>query len=549
MEFVGKAINGYHLMEYVGFDGISTLYKAAAPKGEQFVVIKVFPSELGRNRQILEKMRASLQALSRMKHPGIVPVMKFSISEGYPYVVMPFIVAGSLEDRIAFGALTAINTEVVIRETASALSKAHSHGLVHGNLNPSQIFFDENGKVQVIGIGEESVLKVFSEGLQTVGEGSYDYRAPEAMNGGRVTPSSDQYSLALIALQLLSRLPVNEALHGLKYHLENGKGIRTRPNGQTIALPSKVMNVLARALSKNPSDRFPSIKAMFQALEAAIWKETPSEEMLSKGTPSSKIKPVQEKTGTEKRSSKRILVFAVAILIVLCLFAIEPALTLQGDLKLGSLLSNIGMMKSTEVGGDVSIKAAMTEPTKVATLVPSETGIVVGDIEILPTSGSPTEGTEQDEGETPVYSSTPPPPSSTSSPTPTKISSYATSTSVPTQTASKTSTATLPPTSTQPPPTMTITPIPPNRCSSYPGSDRYCTPTPQPTIPPSQCSRYHRSDDYCTPVPGATIPSDWCSEYSGSDYYCTRTPEPTIPPDQCSRDYHDDNFCTRTPEP
>jgi serine/threonine protein kinase len=543
MEFVGKAINGYHLMEYVGFDGISTLYKAATPKGEQFVVIKVFPSELGRNRQILEEMRASFHALSRMKHPGIVPVMNFSISEGHPYIVMPFMAAGSLGDRIAFGALTAINTEVVIRETASALSKAHSRGLVHGNLNPSQIFFDENGKVQIIGIGEESVLKVFSDGLRVDGEGNYDYRAPEAMNGGRITPSSDQYSLALIALQLLSRLPVDEALRGLEFHLENGNGIRTRPNNQTIGLPSKVIDVLARALSKNPSDRFPSIKAMFQALEAAIWKETPSKE-----TPSSKAKPTQEITGTEKRSRNRILIFAVAILIVLCLFAIEPALTLQGDLKLGSLLSNIGIMKSTEVGGEVSIKSGVMDSTEVVTMVPDEIAIIVGDIEILPTSDSPTEGSEQDEGETPIHSSTP-------------ASSSATSTPMPTQIVAATSTMVFTATSTEPQPTPTPTepqhtPTPsseptidPDRCRRDPDSKFYCTRTPEPTIPPSQCSRYYRSDDYCTPVPGATIPPDWCSEYSGSDYYCTRTPEPTIPPDQCSRDYHDDNFCTRTPEP
>jgi serine/threonine protein kinase len=543
MEFVGKAINGYHLMEYVGCDGISTLYKAALPKGEQFVTIKVFPSELGRNRQILEKMRASFHALSRVKHPGIVPVMNFSVNEGYPFIVMPFMAAGSLEDRIAFGALTAINTEVVVRETAAALSKAHSHGLVHGNLNPSQIFFDENGGVKIIGVGEESILKVFSEGLQTDGEGSYDYRAPEAMNGGRITPSSDQYSLALIALQLLSRLPVNEALHGLELHLENGNGIRTRLNDQAIGLPSRVIDVLARALSKNPSDRFPSIKAMFQALEAAIWKETPSKE-----TPSSKIQPVQERTGVEKRSHKRILIFAVAILIVLCLFAIEPALTLQGDLNLESVLSHIGIVKSTEIDGDVSIKAGMIEPTKVATLVPDETMIVVGGIEISPTIDSPTEGSGQDEDETPVQSQTP-------------ASSSATSTPIPTQIVPATSTMVFTATPTEPQPTPTPTepqhtPTPsseptidPDRCSRHRDSEWYCTRTPEPTIPPSQCSRYYRSDDYCTPVPGATIPPDWCSRYSESDYYCTRTPEPTIPPDQCSRDYHDDNFCTRTPEP
>jgi serine/threonine protein kinase len=567
MEFTGKALNGYQLLEYMGSDGISTLYKASASKGEKFVAIKVFPAELAQNRQILESMRASFQALSRMSHPGVVPVMNFSMSEGHPYVVLPFLAAGSLEDRIAFGALAAINTEVVIKEAASALEKAHSQGLVHGNLNPSQIYFDENGRVQIIGIGEGSFLRLFSQSMGLEAQGTFDYRAPEAKNGGKITPLSDQYSLALIALQLLARLPIEDALRGLVLHTENKRGARTRPNSQHIGLPSKVIEVLSRALSTNPSNRFPSIKAMFQALQTTVWKETPSPE----------ARPIQKKAkigkpGAEKSKRNRVLVFAVAIFIVLCLFAMEPVFSLKGDLKLASLFSNIGLKKSTETVDDPSVKMGMTEPVKVTTLVPGDGGIVIGGTEILPTSGSPTDESEEGENETPVHSPTPTLSGATSTPLPTQVSPNATSTPVPTKIASHTPSATSPPTSTVPPTNTSLPTIPPNQCSryyrsdnyctpvpgatinpdwcsEYSGSDYYCTPTPEPTIPPNQCSRYHRSDNYCTPVPGATINPDWCSEYSGSDYYCTPAPEPTIPPDQCSRDYHDDNFCTRTPEP
>jgi hypothetical protein len=536
MEFTGKAINGYRILEPVACDGISTLYKAASPNGGKLVGIKIFPSELSRNRQILERMRTSFQAVSRINHPGILPVMSFNVIEGYPYIVIPFIAAGSLEDRIAFGALAAINTEVVIKGAASALGKAHSRGLVHGNLNPSQILFDENGKVQIIGIGEESFMRVFSQDIETIQTTSFDYRAPEVKSRAEITPSSDQYSLALIALQLLTRLPVDQALRGLEFHLENGKEFRTRPNNLAIALPSKVIDVLARALSVNPSDRFPSMKAMFQALEGTIWKETPSADSRPV---QSDTRPVQKKAEPKKQSRNRILIFAVAMLIVLCLFAIEPALSLRGDFKLGNLLSTIGLSKSGQVAGVDSVRGGTIEPVKVATLVPDEGVIVVGDIDIQLTSDSTTEGTEETETESPG-TSTPP------------ISPSATFTPMPTQVVQKTPTAISTATFTEPAATMTSTATATSTsqwCSSDPGSDHYCTPTPIPTIDPDRCSSYHGSDRYCTPTPTATRSSQWCSRDPHSDHYCTPTPEPTIDPDVCSRDYHDDNFCTRTPTP
>ncbi len=542
-EFIGKKLNGYRMLETVGVDGISSFYRATSPDKKELVVVRVFPSELGRNRQILERMRESFHALNRINHPSIPPVQGFSVIDGYPYVVMPFTAAGSLRDRIEFGALAATNAEVVLKQMASALNEAHSKGLVHGNLNPSQIHFDESGKVQIIGFGETSILSDFFHGEQIIEEGVFDYRAPEVVAGGKITPASDQYSLGLIALQLLTRLPVDEALGRLEYHLENGNGFRTRPNNLALALPTRVIDVLSRALSNKPSDRFPSIKAMIQSLEAAMWKEDPPPERKP-------VQSVKEKAGTEKQTHKRVLIFVISIAIVLCLFAIEPALTMRGDLKLGDLLSFAKLGASTESAEENSAKGGTVELGIFPTKVPEETAIVIGATGTQLTSESPTEGTEEGEAEA---SSTPTPQvvtSATPSPIPTQIVP-ATSTRVftatptepqPTPTSTRTSTPTVPPPSSEPT-------IDPDRCSSYQGSDRYCTPTPEPTIPPGQCSRYHRSDNYCTPVPGATIPPDWCSEYSGSDWFCTQTPEPTIPPDQCSRDYHDDNFCTRTPEP
>jgi serine/threonine protein kinase len=527
MELIGAEIKGYRILEPMGGNGTSTLYKAATPDGEGLVAIKFFPSELSRYRNILEKMRETFLTLSRINHPGIPPVMNFNIHEGYPFIIMPYLAAGSLKDRIEFGALAATNAEAVIGEVAAALDKAHSKGLVHGDLNPSHIHFDENGKVQIIGFGEAPILRVISQG-EHIDERTFDYRAPEVIRGGESTPRSDQYSLGLIALQLVSRLPADEALRALEFHRENGKEFRTRPNHLAIALPSKVIDVLSRALSMNPSDRFPSIKAMFHALEGAIWKETPADDQ----------QPVREKASSEKRNYSRILAFAIAIIIVLCLFAIEPALTMQGDLKFANLLSTIGLNKSHEMTESTPESDGTAGNAKVATL-PPDVAIVVGDVDIQLTNPSPTESTEVGEGgnldgnetatATSVMQLTPIPSATAFAPTSTQIIQ-----ATPTKTVTVTPTVTLTATSTEPPPTSTITPISPDRCSSYPRSDRYCTPTPTSTRSSEWCSSDPHSHHYCTPTPTNThtpvpptpTPTQWCSSHRWSDHYCTPTPTP-----------------------
>lgn len=543
-EIVGKNFNGYRLLEPVGAEDGCNVFKAVDPNGTETVAIRIFPKEIGQNRHLVERLRASFQSLSRLNHPAILPIKSISMHDGSPYIIMPFIEAGSLGDRIAFGAFAAINIKSVMKDVVSALEHIHAKGLVHGDLKPSNILFDENGDVLLGGIVEAPLANVIDHQLTEDDIGAVDFRAPEVKAGEKPTPLSDQYSLALITLQLLTHLPINEALHGLELQLENKRGYAARQNRNGVDLPPKVLSVLSRALAGNPMERFPSTKVMFQSFEAALWNEKPPAEQ----------KPVLKNGESEERRLKPFLIVGLGLILALCLLLMGPVLTSQGNDVVGNLISFIGMTKDDEIGEDHAMKDRTMEAVLVFTLFPDETSIGAEGGESQTPDDSPTEENGGDDTGTPDPSTSPvstsetdPPPQNTATvppaatPTPTLSPTQ-------TQTDEPSPTPTLTPSPTQPPPTSDPT-IDPDRCRRDPDSERYCTRTPEPTIPPSQCSRWYESDDYCTPVPGATIPPDWCSRHHESDWYCTRTPEPTIPPDQCSRDYHDDNFCTRTPEP
>jgi serine/threonine protein kinase len=256
---------GYRLLEPLGPVTGCNVFKAVSARGDEVVAIKIFPLEISRNRPLLEKLRISFQSASRLDHPSILPIKNFSVHAGRPYVVMPFMETGSLEDRIECGVLQAMNAEAVIGGIASALELAHSKGLVHGNLMPSYILFDEDGKVQLNGLGETALRRSRAYRSNTTQDGSFDYRAPEVKAGGDITPLADQYSLGLIALQMMTNLPIEVAASSLEMIKNSDRDQITRTNPFVLDLSKRMMAVLLRALSGDPAKRFPSIQVMYQA--------------------------------------------------------------------------------------------------------------------------------------------------------------------------------------------------------------------------------------------------------------------------------------------
>jgi serine/threonine protein kinase len=543
VDMIGREFQGYRILETLGSNGGCQTFKATAPGGQDFVVLKIFPSEIGSNPGLIEKLRASFDSIERIHHPSILPLVGFGIFEGYPYTVMPYMDTGSLQDRIELGALSAINARAVIKEIALALEVVHSHGLVHGDMRPSNILFDENGSVRLMGLGEAPLLSVPSYREAYEEDGSDIYQAPEVKAMGEASALSDQYSLALISLQLLARLPVYEALDRLEHHLEYGRQNGIRSNQSAIDIPSQVANVLERALSVRPADRYPSVKAMLLSLEAAFRDEKAP----------SQLRPAPQKAAPEKRHRNPLIIFGSAFAIGLCLLVISPVLSSQGNNTFGNFLSFIGMSKTNESAEDHSIQGLAAQLKRIFAPAPEEPMSGWGDSEIQVGNVLPTEVALENNSQTSTLQS--PRPSATqigplpgntatqlplATPTPTF-------TPMPTHTVTPASTVTPLPTYTLLPPAASPTPSQ-QWCSSDRNSEHYCTPTPTPTSSDQWCSRDRNSENYCTPTPTPTSSHQWCSRDRNSDHYCTPTPTPTSSHQWCSRDPESEHYCTPTPE-
>ena len=484
-DLVGKQFQGYRILGQVGPRGGANIFKATTPQGDEIVAIKFLSSQVGRNRQVVEKLRACFRSVIRLDHPSILPVMTFNIHAGYPYVVMPFMEAGSLEDRIEFGALGAINVMAVVREVASALEVVHSQGLVHGDLKPSNILFDEDGNVKLSGIGESPLARLRANQLRDEREGRTSYQAPEVLAGGAVTPACDQYSLGLIALEVLTRLPVDEAFNALEHIRRYGRDTVTRPSPYALDLTARMMNFISRSLSKNPAERFTSMQEWKRAFIAAYSNEPlPSE-------PETEVETVQ--VAQKKPRRNRLVLVAPILALILCLVVAVPALTSDGGGPLGGILASIGLLGE----GSTSVEPASDDENsggiRLDTSVPNDKDVSIEESTVKATAVLTTEDAPSSSGGAsvvPTYTSVPaaktdPPkqPAATQVP---QDQATATITFTPTPTVSEEVTE-----------TTTETPI---NTPTYTGPAPTDIPS-EPTINPKVCRTDPTKKNYCTPIP------------------------------------------------
>lgn len=294
----GATLGGYRLLRRLDVSGLAAVYLAERrdPDGQRVALKVVRTEELlptlpaeAREGAIARFLREA-HVLSRFAHPNILPVYGGGIADGSLYLAMQYVSGGSLADAIRgrspyplrLPAMVPLVIELV-SQLASALRYAHERGITHGAVRPSNalVQLGPNGDLHLLladfGIARELV----SRGEGARGAESAAYVAPEQI-GGRAVPASDQYALAALAYQLLTRrMPFQGDATAQIF----GRLHSTPPPARTFnrALPLEVSEALGRALVTDPRARFPSVTAFAEALRDAAREPEPI--LLAEGGP------------------------------------------------------------------------------------------------------------------------------------------------------------------------------------------------------------------------------------------------------------------------
>ncbi|NGO10848.1 protein kinase [Streptomyces sp. HC44] len=273
--YAGRAVAGgrYQLRDLLGEGGMASVHLAYDSVLDRQVAIKTLHTELGREQAFRERFRREAQAVAKLTHTNIVSV--FDTGEDdldgatTPYIVMEYIEGKPLgsvldADIAQYGAMPADKALKITADVLAALEISHEMGLVHRDIKPGNVMMTKRNVVKVMDFG---IARAMQSGVTSMTQtgmvvGTPQYLSPEQALGRGVDARSDLYSVGIMLFQLITgRLPF-DADSPLAIAYAHVQEEPVAPSSINRSLPPAMDSLVARALKKNPNERFPSAESM-----------------------------------------------------------------------------------------------------------------------------------------------------------------------------------------------------------------------------------------------------------------------------------------------
>ena len=267
-------IGRYIIKEELGSGEMGAVYRAFDPSFNREVAIKVVPLEMMRNLKILARFKRELKMIASLEHPAIVPVYDVGEENGQPYYVMRYMSGGSLRRWLSNGKLSLQDTADIIERVALGLEYAHQKGIVHRDLTPDNILFDNHNNPYIT---DFSLAKLIADTFRTNSGngfiGTPEYISPEQSQSLPVDHRSDIYGLGVIMFEMLTgQKPYQaaEPIGVLVKHVSDPVPEILQVNPE---LPVEVDAIIKKSMAKNRNDRYESAVDMARALTKAAFGE------------------------------------------------------------------------------------------------------------------------------------------------------------------------------------------------------------------------------------------------------------------------------------
>jgi serine/threonine protein kinase len=273
--YTGRSVGGgrYVLRDLLGQGGMASVHLAHDTVLDRPVAVKTLHTNLGNEQSFRERFRREAQSVAKLNHTNIVSVFDSGedVIDGQvvPYIVMEYVEGKPLGDVLAadvaqYGAMPADKALKITGDVLAALSVSHEMGLVHRDIKPGNVMITKRGVVKVMDFG---IARAMQSGVTSMTQtgmvvGTPQYLSPEQALGRGVDERSDLYSVGCMLFELLTgRLPF-DADSPLAMAYQHVQETPPAPSAFNTALGPAVDALVARALRKNPAERFPTADAM-----------------------------------------------------------------------------------------------------------------------------------------------------------------------------------------------------------------------------------------------------------------------------------------------
>jgi serine/threonine-protein kinase len=276
--FVDRRIGAYLITKQLGAGGVGEVFKGVDVNLKREVAIKVLRDELAADPIFLQRFRQEAQLHAKLNHPNVANVHAFLQEGDKQFIVMEYVAGISLDEFVRSGGPVPLERALgIFRRALDGIEHAHGHGIVHRDIKPANIMLADSGAVKVMDFGIARAIDS-QEQLTRHGHvaGTAKSMSPEQIRGMQADVRSDIYSLGIVLYTLLAGRPPFDGGNDfalMKSHLEQAP---PPLHGLVEDLPAKVEAAVMRALEKDPSARFRTVRDFARAIDACIDERAPA---------------------------------------------------------------------------------------------------------------------------------------------------------------------------------------------------------------------------------------------------------------------------------
>jgi serine/threonine protein kinase len=271
----GDEFAGYRIESRLGRGGMGILYLAIEPGLERRVALKLIAPEAAAEAVFVKRFSEESRIAASIEHPNVVPIYAAGEEGGVPYIAMRYVAGSDLSRRIAReGRLEPAQATALIAQIGNGLDAIHAAGLVHRDVKPANVLLSGGDGAEHAYITDFGVARnvATQSGLTQTGRfvGTLDYVAPEQISGGEIDARVDVYALGCLLFKLLTGevpFPRDGEAARLYAHLNDPP---PAPSLYAPEVPMALDDVVVRAMSKSPEDRYPSAGDLGRAATAAL---------------------------------------------------------------------------------------------------------------------------------------------------------------------------------------------------------------------------------------------------------------------------------------
>ncbi len=270
----------YLLLERLGAGGMGVVYRAHDDKLGRDVALKFLPAGTLVDAAERRIFRQEALVLSKLNHPNIETVYDFDSLEGDDFLVIEYVPGVSLDAKLAAGPLGADEVVALGAQLARGLAAAHERGVVHRDLKPGNLRLTPDGQLKILDFGLAKIARAadgltlgaatltLAETNQAVLAGTIPYMSPEQLRGEAVDSRSDLFAAGAVLYEMATGVrPFPQlqpaALIDAILNREPPQPRSLRPD-----IPAALQDIILAALVKDPAQRLPSARVLYQRLEA-----------------------------------------------------------------------------------------------------------------------------------------------------------------------------------------------------------------------------------------------------------------------------------------